>query len=207
MAFSDILHEFQDSVTQCDSLIANSHGVDAVGNPILPPRDREQIAVAAFLNMYKAWEAFLEAAIIHLMIGGNTLSGRSPTKYVSPLHSQAAQAMIVGVLPYFDYANHDRVKTIVNLYFHSGYPFEPHFSAIFSDLGDLRTIRNASAHISSTTQTSLESLALRVFGAPRIGITLYQLLTAVDPRSPIGETVFAAYRTKLLVTAELIARG
>lgn len=47
---------------------------------------------------------------------------------------------------------------------------------------DLRTMRNASAHISSTTQTALESLAQRIFRTPRPGIVLYDLLMAADPK-------------------------
>jgi hypothetical protein len=93
------------------------------------------------------------------------------------------------------------------MYFHHGYPYEPHLSAIFADLSDLRTMRNASAHISSTTQTALESLALRLFSKPLPGIGLYEMLTMSDPRSTSGETVFVTYKTKLIVTAELIAQG
>ncbi len=93
------------------------------------------------------------------------------------------------------------------MYFHQGYPYEPHLSAIFADLSDLRTMRNASAHISSTTQTALESLALRIFSQPLPRIGLYEMLTMNDPRSTAGETVFVTYKTKLIVTAELIAQG
>jgi hypothetical protein len=68
-------------------------------------------------------------------------------------------------------------------------------------------MRNASAHITASTQAALEAFAVRIFGAPHPGLTLYQLLTAVDPRSATGDTVFATYRDMLLTTAELIARG
>jgi hypothetical protein len=83
----------------------------------------------------------------------------------------------------------------------------PHVSAIFSELNDLRTMRNASAHISSTTQSALEALAARIFGAPRPGITLYQLLMAIDPASATNDTVLVSYRKKLDVAAELITNG
>lgn len=96
---------------------------------------------------------------------------------------------------------------MINVYFQAGYPFEPHLGGIFSDLSDLRTMRNASAHISSTTQTAVEGLAVRIFGQPRVGINVYQLLTSVDPRSQSGDTVFVTYKDKLVVTAELIAQG
>ena len=68
-------------------------------------------------------------------------------------------------------------------------------------------MRNASAHVSSTTQGALENLALRIFAGPRLGITLYDVLTAIDPRSATNETVFLGYKNKLLVAAELVANG
>jgi hypothetical protein len=71
----------------------------------------------------------------------------------------------------------------------------------------MKTMRNASAHLSSTTQVALESLAQRIFGAPRPNITLYAMLTTVDPRAAAGATVFAEAKEKLLATAQLIANG
>jgi hypothetical protein len=201
------LAEFRASVAQCESLIANAHKVDATGASILPPIDREQITVAAFLNMFIAWEAFLEASIHETMVGGAAIGGGQPVRYVSPPNLAAAQKLVKGTMRYFDFANHENVRTIVNLYFQNGYPYEPHLSSIVSDLIDLRTMRNASAHISSTTQQALESLAGRVFGAPQPGITLYALLTSPDPRAANGDTVLVAYRRKLDTAAELISNG
>ena len=57
------------------------------------------------------------------------------------------------------------------------------------------------------TQVALEALAQRIFGSPRPGITLYAMLTAIDPRSATENTVLADARDKLLVTAQLIAQG
>ena len=115
--------------------------------------------------------------------------------------------MVIGVMRYFDYANHDNMRKMVNLYFEQGYPYEPHLSGVFSDLADLRTMRNASAHITSTTQTPLESIAMRISGSPMPGVDLYQLLTMIDPKSATSDTVFETYKNKLIVTAELIAQG
>jgi hypothetical protein len=201
------LADFTTSVAQCESLIANAHKADAAGNSLLPVLDQQQITVAAFLNLFIAWEGFLETSIADLMIGGRTVGGAAPTRYVVPPDLRAARELIIGVMRFFDYANHQFVIKIVNMYFQNGYPYEPHLSAIFTDLDDLRTMRNASAHISSTTQTALEGLALRIFGQPKPGMTLYQMLTAVDPRSATGDTVFVTYKNKLLVTAGLISQG
>lgn len=141
------------------------------------------------------------------MAGAATLSGTQPTRYVLPPSADAAREMVIGINRYFDYANHDYVRRIVPMYFKGGYPFEPHLGAIASDLADLRTMRNASAHLSSTTQRALEALALRVLTTPQPGIDLYSLLTRVDPRTGNGSTVMATARDKLLTVGQLIATG
>jgi hypothetical protein len=189
---------------QLSILIA--HRLDGGGAALLPAVDRRQITVAAFLNLYIAWETFLESSLTEFMIGSPAISGALPVKYVSPPNIAAARALIIGVQRYFDYGNHDYVRRVVSMYFQNRYPYEPHLSGISSDLADLRTMRNASAHITSTTQTALDNLAVRLFGQPHQNIDLHALLTAIDPSSP-GDTVFVTYRNKLLVTAELIAQG
>jgi hypothetical protein len=202
-----VLNEFKSGVAECDSLIANAHQVSSAGVAILPLLDRQQITVAAFLNMFIAWETFLESSLAAFMEGDATMSGAAPVKFVSPINLDAARALIIGANRYFDYGNHENVKRVVKIYFQNGYPYEPHLSSIMSDLADLRTMRNASAHITSTTQTALDSLALRVLTRTSGSIDLYALLTAVDPRSASGETIFLHYKNKLVAAAELIVRG
>lgn len=207
MPLAQALANFKASVTQCESLIANAHKLDQAGLPILPPIDQQQITVAGFLNLFKAWEAFLETSIGHLMVGAPTISGRTPVRFVVPGDLSRATRIVVGISRYFDYANHQNVRRIADIYFDQGYPLEPHLASINADLEDLRTMRNASAHIAASTQTALEALATNLLGQPKPGITLYQLLTTPHPSSSTNETVFSTYKGKLIVTAELIAQG
>jgi hypothetical protein len=207
MSLVDILGIFQASASQCDNLIAHAHQTDAAGVPLLPPLDQRQITVAAFLNLFVAWETFLEESLANFMAGSPTISGQVPIRYVSPPTVNEARRFIIHVQRYFDFGNHDNVRKIVSMYFDNGYPFEPHLSGLSTDLSDLRTMRNASAHISSTTQAALEALAQRIFSTPRPGIDLYSLLMAIDPRSTTGNTVYAESREKLLVVAGLVANG
>ena len=207
MSLLDILKAFRIEITQCDNLIAHAHAEDLAGNPILPAVDQKQITVAAFLNMFIAWETFLESAFAGYMTGEATMVGRFPVKYVSPRDTNAARAMVIGTQRYFDYGNHENVKKVARMFFQNGDPFEPHISGMIGDLADLRTMRNSSAHITSTTQTALESLALRIFASPRPGIDLYQFLTCAHPRIQGGLTVLSVYRDKLITAAVLIAQG
>lgn len=208
MAIRQSLADFQASVAQCDQLIGNAHRIDTTGVDLFPLRDRQQITVAAFLNLFIAWEEFIEASMADFMMGDTTTCGANPVRYVSPQTREHSQKMVVHTLRYFDYANHDNIRRIANLYFDSGYPFETPLSSINAELADLKTIRNACAHLSSTTRTALESLATRVLGQPQPGISVYDLLTTIDPRVRGSHTtVYDAYRDKLVAAATVIARG
>lgn len=207
MPVAQALATFRANVAQCDSLIVNAHQVDGAGAPILPQIDREQITVAAFLNMFIAWETLLETLLSELMSGAAPLVGNPPAKFVSPPNAEMARRMVIGTMRYFDYGNHFNFKRLAAIYFDQGAPFEPHLDAINAYLDDLRVMRNASAHISSSTQAGLEALALRLLATPSAGISLYRLLTATDPNSAAGVSIFQTYRDVLLTTAELIANG
>jgi len=208
MSLSTILQEFKDATAQCDSLIANAHKVDAAtGVALLPAKDQQQITIAAFLNLFIAWETFLEASLKAYMTNEAAINVVHPIKYVSPRDIAGADKIIIGPLQYFDYANFDYFMKIIQAYFSGGYPYYVPLSAIASHLQDMRTMRNSSAHISSTTQSKLATLAGRILGAPQPGITLYQLLTSPDARGGVGATVFSFYRDTLIAAAELIAKG
>lgn len=208
MPVTTALEAFNASIAQCDALIANSHRLEpTTGEFFLPALDREQITVAAFLNMFIAWETYLESVVGALLSGAALKNGNRPTKFASPPDLISANTMIMGTQTYFDYGNHQKFVKMVKIFFENGVPFEPHLSSIQSYLDDLRTMRNAAAHISTTTQRGLESLALRLLSSPSPGIKLYDLLTATIPSSSTSSTVFQVYRDQLLAAADLIARG
>lgn len=189
------------------NMAASAHRADAAGQPIFSANEREVITVSALLHFFKAWEGFLEEAFSKYLTGKVSTSGSRPKKFARPPNIISARAMLVGVMKYFDYANHENVRKAAKIYFLNGDPFETHLASVLTDLSDMRIMRNSAAHISSTTQASLEALAQRLFVTPQPNITLYQLLLRTDPRSPTGETIFASYQRKLDVTAELIARA
>lgn len=207
MPIAKILADFKADVLQCEDLIANVHKTDSSGTPIFSLVHQKQITIAAFLNMFMAWETFLESSLTAFMVGNLTLSGTAPVRYVMPVSLDASRALIIGVQRYFDYGNHDFVRKMVGIYFRGGYPYEPHLSSIHSELADLRTMRNASAHITSTTQVALEALSQRLFAQPHPGIDLYRLLLMVKLNSVPRDTIFLTYKNTLVVTAELIAQG
>ena len=77
--------------------------------------------------------------------------------------------------------------------------------SIQNDLLDLKTIRNAAAHISATTQKKLDSLASRLLSHTVVDITVESLITQLEPST--GLSYFEYYKQKLDVVAEKIAKG
>jgi hypothetical protein len=207
MPVAAALADLNAAFSQCDSLIVNTHRLDAAGAYTLPEKDRRQITVAAFLNMFIAWESYLERTISALLAGESTTNGNYPAKFASPASADEARKMLIGINRFFDFANHQNFAKVSGIYFAGGAPFQPHMNAIQGSLDDLRTMRNASAHVSSTTQSGLEALALRLLARPSPGIELYDLLTALDPRITGSVTVYQSHRDLLLATAALISAG
>ncbi|HDP77701.1 MAG TPA: hypothetical protein ENN47_05875 [Mesotoga infera] len=205
MSLKDTFVAFEIDINQCDNLISHAHLTASDGSFLFSEIDRKQITAAAFLNMFVAWESFLEAALIAYMTGETSETGVSPIRYVFPPDKESARLMIVGANRYFDYSNPDSVKKIALLFFKNGVPFEPHISSIASELHDLKTMRNSAAHITSTTQKALESLVTRVLGNPKPGIHLYELLLTTLPISSLNDTVFSFYKTILVTAAKLIS--
>jgi hypothetical protein len=201
------LVDFKARVAQGDSLIASAHRTDAAGTPFFTPLDQQQITVAAFLNMFIGWEEFLESSLLHLMAGYPTINGGLPVRHVVPPTPEHARLIVKGVSRFFDYSNHEFVRKIVEIYFDQGYPYEPHLAAIMQTMQDLKTIRNACAHVTASTHIPLAGLATRIAGQPVPDLTVYRILTMTDPRAGSAGTVLETYKTTLLVTAELIAQG
>lgn len=208
MSLGQRLSAFSGEAAQSDRLIAHAHQMGSGKKMLFPLVDREQITVAAFLNLYIAWESFLESCLIEFMVGSNTLSGVPPIRNVCPADEECARAIVKGCRGYFDYGNPESVKTTVNVYFANGYPFEPPLSQINQDLFDLRTMRNSAAHITTSTQNGLEKVAQQVFlGVPKPRIRLYTLLMSLDRRQKQPSTVYTYFRDRLLTTAQLIVTG
>ena len=157
--------------------------------------------------MFIAWETFLEETLANLMAGILTISGSVPVRYVSPLSDTHAKTMIVGTRPYFDFANHDNVRTVAAIYFKDGVPIEPHLRGIVSELSDLKTIRNACAHFQSTTQMPLEFACTSDFRRSKDWLFCLSAAHLRRPAIRDRRAVFLSYKNKLIVTAELIATG
>lgn len=208
MALIDSLNDFRNSIVQAKSFIAIAFMMDTAGNYLLVPTQRDFIADSAFMKIFIAWESFLESATIRYMLGEQSISGTPVTRYVQPLDQAHAHKMLIGTQKYVDWANPEIVRKLCNIFFDPlSNPFNTFISSINSDLIDLKTIRNAAAHLSSTTSAQLNSVAGRILRRVVLNTTVSQLIFSIVPASPARQTVLDMFLSKLDIAASGIANN
>ena len=180
---------------------------DAQGKPVFDKSYQDFCVQASFLGIFVAWEAFLETTFLDYTLGIPSITGQQKAKYVSPIDSAHSNRILIGTQRYVDWANSETVVRLANLYLKDGEPFDTNLKSIQSHITDLKTIRNACAHLSSTTSAQLDSVASRLLGTPMTGVTVTALLTATDPDGQQGETVLDRYLSFLDACAENLAKG
>lgn len=207
MSLIDSLTTFRVSVAEVNSFIVLAFQQGGDGNYALQQNQREFITDSAYLKLFIAWETFLETSFIQYMLGEPSILGNVITRYVQPQDEQHANRLLIGTQRYVDWSNPGTVKTLSILHFASGNPFDIFVSSIMKDLSDLKTIRNAAAHLTSTTRQQLDSLGERKLKRPCNNLKVSDILFAVDPDSVANETILTTYLNKLDVSAEGIANG
>ena len=199
-----IYNQFDSSISDARTIITMAHATDPSGAFLWHTAARTQIVEGAFLKAFTSWESLLEASFVDFLMGSPSAIGTLPTRYASPLTKDHANKMIMGNLRYFPWAQPDAVKKVAKNFFPNGDPYETVLSSLQSDLIDMKTIRNATAHVSSTTAPALDALSSRKLKTVVVGFTPSQLLLAVDPSSTTGDTIVNYYFGQLQTAAHMI---
>jgi len=207
MPHQDNLKTFRVAVKKYLEFISNGYLQNAQGKTVFDKTFQDFCVQASFLGIFVAWEAFLETTFIDYTLGVPSITGQQMSKYVSPIDRAHSNRILIGSQKYVDWANSETVVRLANLYLKNGEPFNTNLKSIQSHITDLKTIRNACAHLSSTTSTQLDSVASRLLGTPISGVTVTALLTATDPNGQPGETILDRYLSFLDACAENLAKG
>lgn len=207
MPLIDSLNTFRASIVEANRFISLAFQQDAGGVYILPQNQRDFITDSAYLRIFIAWESFLESSFIQYMLGEPSILGNLVVRYVQPIDEQHAHRLLIGTQKYVDWSNPDIVKRLCNLYFSPGNPFDTFISSVMTDLLDLRTVRNAAAHLTSTTRQQLDSVGTRRLKRPCVNLKVSDYVFAVNPDSAAGDTILTTYLGQLDVSAEGIANG
>lgn len=163
------------------------------------------IVNAAFLKFFIAWEEYLENIMSAYLLGELTLNGTAIVKNVAARGEKHAHELLVGTNTYFDWSHPELIRRLSKLYLEESNVVGDNILSIQNDLFDLKTIRNAAAHISATTQQKLDGLASRLLLHTVVNITVESLISEIEPTS--GLSYFEYYKQKLDIVAEKIAKG
>ena len=206
MPLVDSLNNYRNSIIEANGFIGIAFQQDLANNYLLPQNQRNFITDSAFLKMFIAWETFIESVFVKYMLGEPSILGNNVARHVQPVNYEHAGKILIGTQKYVDWSNPEIIKRLSNLYFAPNNIIDTFVSSMFTDLFDLKTIRNSAAHLSSTTNNQLISLANRLINVNNPNITVSDLLFSFVPQSA-NVTVLSSYLTKLDIVAEGIANG
>ena len=206
MSISNRLANFRTGIQQTNSYISIAFELDSDGNDLYPEDKKEFIVTSAFLKMFIYWEEFLEKIFINYLVGEPSIDGTQVNTFVSPQSSEHAHKILIGTQKYVDWANHEIVRRLANIFFENGEPLATNMASISTELSDLKTIRNAAAHVSSTTQHKLDALASRITSRTVSNISVSKFVMTLDPNNQ-SVTILQSYQNILDISAENIARN
>ena len=204
MTAAACLLEYRESVQKIESYIAAAHTVDVTGNYVHGQDYRQFVISSAVVRFSVAWESFLERIFCAFLVGEPDLVGNVVPCCVRAVDEQHAQRLLIGTNTYFDWTNPDKIIQLSELYLERDNPIHTAISSTKNDLIDLKNIRNAAAHVSSTTQTKLDAIASRLFGRQMVGVTVSDVMNFVRAD---GKTVWTYYKDLLDAAAEGVAKG
>jgi hypothetical protein len=199
-----LLTEFRDAITMSRRLIAAAHVKDTTGMFAWDEADRFVVVEAAFLKVFIAWETIQERSFLEFLMGVASANGSVMPCFVQPKDRAHAAKLLIGLGRFVDWSTPDPVRRLANNFLANGEPFESVLASIHSDLMDLKTIRNAAAHASTTTVQPLDALASRKLQRNISGISAAAFLLSTDPTSRSGSTIFEGYTSVLDAAAQRI---
>lgn len=159
---------------------------------------------AAFLQIQKSWERFLEDLFL------SVLCGERPTR--KPLAShfvvkdlEIARRILFNGRPYVEWTRFDDVMGRVNTYLEVPNIVETTLSSIAGEIEEIKTIRNFIAHSSKKAKEEFERLCRKKIGTTStITSAAEYLLFLKEPNPP--ESYFEHYALILEVAAkEMVA--
>lgn len=205
------LNAFVRSLGECKRLAADAH---AWASP-LPGRKRAMISrqrrdsmiELAFLRSFLAWESFLEETFVLYLAGHKAPKGRAPSRYAFPPNLAVAMEWVVPEgQEYATWTVASRVAQRAERFFRNGEPYAPLLRRNQSILDESRTLRNAIAHASASTQLKFETLVRHKIGALPPRFTVGGFLGTVVPGSTPPIAFLDHYLQKVELAARLMVR-
>lgn len=205
MTTNEVLGKYQHLANLSMQYARDAFRQQSDGQYMYDYEQRNFIVNAAFLKFFFSWESYLEDIFKCILTGKPSIEGNIIPSLLQAQDEAHAGKIIIGVHKYFDWANHEYVIQISNILIGTPNPIHSAINSIRSDLQDMRTIRNASAHLTSTVQTPLNSLYQRLTGILKTDTIPSDILFKNEPST--RKTYWNYYKDLLDIAAENIAKG
>lgn len=128
--------------------------------PKLSSKEVELIAEFSFLNIFVAYETFMEQSFLRYMMGGEASRGYKPKRYVLPKDEEHARRITLqDYTSYADWSTPDKIKRRAEYCFKNGEPFKPNIDLFTQTIQDIKTIRNHITHSSFDAKDKFEDRA------------------------------------------------
>lgn len=205
MTSAECLSAYRSGVSDSVLYMQSAFNKKADGTFQYDEKHRAFIVDAAFLKFYICWETFLESIFVSFLLGESTIIGTNVPKCIVARDEQHALKILIGTNKYFDWTNPEIVRDLSKIYLENENTIGNNVLAIQTQLFELKTIRNAAAHITSTTQTKLDSVASKLLNHQQTNSTVSELIVKNMPGT--AQTIFEYYKELLDSTAESICKG
>lgn len=170
--------------------------------PFISTARRDAITELAFLRAFLAWESFLEQSFMLYMLGRKAPGAAAPARYAFPPSlTHASEWVVPEGRSYATWTDPAHVRVRAERFFHNGRPFAATLSANQNTLNEARTLRNAIAHASSSTQQKFENLVRQKLRTLPPSSTVGSFLGLTVPRSSPPQSFFEFYTDQLATCA------
>lgn len=158
--------------------------------------EKSPIIESAFLLMFKSWEAFLEDVTVCFLCGRPRCGGGQVHCHIRVSHEETARGILYQENRYLEWTDPDAIRDRLERFFPTPSVLVSSVTGIKSELGKMRTVRNAVAHSSRKAHQQLSLLARNeVGGNPSIARPA-DFLTMSDPQNP-RDTIFDRFADAL----------
>ncbi|MDX6531686.1 MAG: hypothetical protein QOH41_3976 [Blastocatellia bacterium] len=173
--------------------------------PKFTVKHRDHLAEIAFLKSFIAWEMFLEESFVLYLLGKKAPMAARPHRKLVPSNRNVAEKLFIPEKrKYANWSVTDFIVERAEKCFQAG--TEPYSSALTtynSRLTQIKSIRNAIAHASSSTQESFKKIARDrlIVGVYPAGLTVGGFLSTTVPATHPPESFLENYLATLRLAA------
>ena len=146
---------------------------------------RELVVKQAFINVFTAWERFLESSTIAYALGEKSIKGNMLQRFISPLDEDHADRLIKGTASYPDWSDMEKVLKIEKTIFKDGEPYVTALNGFSSKYNDIKKVRNFIVHNSRKSSDEFDSLVRTALKSSSVGISPVDFLLSKKGSAPL----------------------